>query len=262
MKDKNFSISIVTADESVARLFMEKIRSFFQKMTLDIGMFGEAKPALLYIERHLPSVIIVSDQIPGMKWQEFSKAVEKYSPHSLILRLTTKFEGIKQVEGSHIVEVGVPILEWDKVMLLIEDEIPTEVKFRFGMARRENVLLKKLREHALSYEVSAQKKSTTFSLLPQDFDSKESLEKDHIQVQEKQSFEKDETSLKSEFTYSATRKEEWSILLVSLILAITFHLPWAEKGNWELLRWFFNFLVALSILGFLLKPFSLKDKKE
>ncbi len=258
MKEKNFNISIVTADESAARIFMEKIKSFFQKMTLDIGMFGEAKPALLYIERHLPSVIIVSDQIPGMKWQEFAKTIEKYSPHSLILRLTTKIEGIDQVEGSHIVEVGMPVLEWDKVMLLIEDEIPTEVKFRFGMARRENVLLKKLREHALGYEAISKNKSTTYSLLPRDFDSFETEDKTQglIQAEYKDLGEQD--SVISDFTYPPTRKEEWGMLVMSLLLAITFHLPWTEKGNWELVRWFFNFIAAICLLGFLLKPFSLK----
>jgi hypothetical protein len=259
MQDHHFSICFVIPDESTGRLFMDKIKSYFQKINLDLGLFGEAKPALLYIERHNPSIIIASEQIPGMKWQEFIKAVEKYSSHSLIIRLNNQIEGIQLINGSHIVDLGIPVLEWEKVMILIEEEIPTEVKFRFGMERRESSLLKKLRAHSLNYNVSSPKHSVAVSFLPPDF---ESTDIDQSVDLKEEVIRNNEDIIESQINYSfpISRKEEWVILFLSFGLALLFHLPWAEKGNWELVRWFFNFIFAVSLIGFLLKPFSQQDK--
>jgi len=253
--EEAISIAILTPDENFGRLLLEKIKKYFPRMPFDIGLFSEAQPAFLYIERNIPSIVFLANQVPGAKQPEILKNLETFCPHAFIIKLNPEMEGIEQLDNG-MINLGVPVLDWDKVILLLENEIPTELKFRFGIARRESFLLQKLKTHAQDFSKQTENSNPSQAFMPISFESTEQTQSDSREslavTQEKESTAEQSATMKR----FPTKKEEWIILASTGALAIIFHLPWSDKGNWELVRGLCNFLLGVSIIGFMLKPFS------
>lgn len=255
MKENLLSIVIVTPDENISRLFVTKIKNNFFKVNFELSLFGEAKPAILHLENHKPTIVIFSHQIPGMKLSDFFKVLEKNCPHSLLLLLTSEIEGIRALENTSIIEVGTPILEWEKVLLLIEEEIPTELKFRYGLERRENALLKKLNKYALNFKNDELKEVSTVSFLPLEFESAVSHQTEVIKNKDmSENISSDEG--KTFLVKTPTKKEEMITVFIILVLAVVFHLPWAKNGNYELISYPLDLILLASVIGFILRPFN------
>lgn len=254
-------VAIITPDENLGRGLMEKVRSFFPGLPVEVTLLTEAKPALWYVERHHPDALFVSNQIPGAEIEALLASLNQICPHALLVLMSPEHKG-QGLSDSHPGRLclGVPILDWDFVHTLLESEIPSELKARYGVVRRDTMQLRKLKAYAEGLRMPDVAVAPPQSYMPLSLEARDTATPtDPLDSRPRQRPDAGLNPQAHPVSWAPLARQEWALVLSLTALSLISFLAWAQTTFLAPLRWPLALMAGLSWAGIMLRP--LRDSK-
>ena len=144
---ENILVTIALTDRHLSHQMVQKIKSQFARLPLEINLVDDGKRAWSDFQAHHPVIVIAGADLPSMSGLELIKEIQKVDGSTGLLLLK---QDQSQVSDG-IDSIDLPIVDWTSFLNKFQGLIPDDWKAKFGLFDRNSALYQKLVEYGKRY---------------------------------------------------------------------------------------------------------------
>lgn len=215
------SILLAVVDNHLAHLVVQKIRTQFARLPLEINRVEDGQRAFDDFQNRRASMIICAGDLPHLSGANLAREIRKRDGAVPIFYLKSATD--QAPEG--VDPIAVPIVDWTDFLLKVQASLPDDWKAKFGLFERNSALYKRLVAFGEKYHASSSERPNQEPLIsiPRLFESEASSEASPKAVAEKPSEKKIVFKEISKEQHRKVLTLEFSILAALTFATLGFH---------------------------------------
>lgn len=233
--EREFKIVLSVNSDSLASQIAQRVKGAWEDLPIRMEITPDPGRVVASLKDHGADLLICEAERPGTSLQQFLRDSRGAYAGVLFLVLGKMGSNIKE---TGVTEQKLPITNWTDFLAKIHESVPEELKIKYNLLSRNNVLFLKLTEYGKRYQESPTLKSVKQNIpeallvIPTSFDQKSN---DVASNMHKESITEQSVNTKVEFReWSVAEQKRITMLevyILILVITVCGAVYWAFKDD-------------------------------